>query len=567
MKIIQQKQLWKYLFWLGPFLIVAGLTSGLVSDTWGTITLVLLISGIVIIGLWLAWQSQRSHWWKRRSTQAGTNALAATLAVLVILGLINFLGSRYQIRADLTEAQLFTLSPQSQQLVQNLPQPVKVWVFDVIQNPQDRQILENYRRKSPNFQFEYINPQTRPGLAEKFGVKDYGEVYLESGNRRQLVQTLNVNERLSEIRLTNRLQQIISDRTAKVYFLQGHGEHPITAGEGAISQAVQALGDKNYNSSPLNLVENAKVPDDADVVVLAGPKRGLFDAEVKALQDYLNRGGNALLMIDPSTNPNLNSLLQEWGVRLDDRLAVDVSGTGAQLGPAAPIVTDYGQHPITKEFGNNISFYPLARPLEITPVAGVESTPLLKTKAYPNSWAESDLQNENLQFNPEKDLKGPLTLGVALTRTLPAPSSPTPSPSPINQTPANPTPSPSPITTTPANPTPSPSPITPTPANLTPPSEQKPEKPATESRLVVIGNSEFVTNTIFQQQLNGDVFLNSVTWLSQQDQQPLSIRPKEPKNRRMNLSTSQANLLTLSSLFVLPLLGLVTAATIWWKRR
>ncbi|WP_414753724.1 GldG family protein [Anabaena sp. CCY 9910] len=629
MKIIQQKQLGKYLFWLGPFLIVAGLTSGLVSDTWGTITLVLLISGIVIIGLWLGWQSQRSHWWKRRSTQAGTNAIVATLAVLVILGLINFLGSRYQVRADLTEAQLFTLSPQSQQLVQNLQQPVKVWVFDVIQNPQDQQILENYRRKSTNFEFEYINPQSRPGLAEKFGVKnygDYGQVYLESGNRRQLVQTLSVNERLSEIRLTNRLQQIISDRTAKVYFLQGHGEHPITAGEGTISQAVQALSDKNYNSSPLNLVENAKVPDDADVVVLAGPKRGLFDAEVKALQDYLNRGGNALLMIDPSTNPNINSLLQEWGVRLDDRLAVDVSGTGAQLGPAAPIVTDYGQHPITKEFGNNISFYPLARPLEITPVAGVESTPLLKTKAYPDSWAESDLQNENLQFNPEKDLKGPLTLGVALTRKLPAPSSPTPSPNASPTTPASPTPTasptnqtqlspiPSPSPTTPANPTPTISPTTPasptpsptasptnqtqaspipspsptTPANPTPtisptnqsqaspipspsptttPSEQKPEKPATESRLVVIGNSDFITNAIFEQQLNGDVFLNSVTWLSQQDQQLLSIRPKEPRNRRMNLSTLQANVLTLSSLFVLPLLGLVTAAIIWWKRR
>ncbi|MBD2252798.1 GldG family protein [Nostoc parmelioides] len=618
MKIIKQKQLWKYLFWLGPFLIVAGLTSGLVSDTWGTITLALLISGIIIVGLWLAWQSQRSQWWKRRSTQAGTNAIAAILAVLVILGLINFLGSRYQVRADLTESQLFTLSPQSQQLVQNLQQPVKVWVFDVTQNPQDQQILENYRRKSSNFDFEYINPQTRPGLAEKFGVKnygDYGQVFIESGNRRQLVQTLSVNERLSEIRLTNRLQQIISDRTAKVYFLQGHGEHPIAEGEGTISQAVQALGDKNYNSSPLNLVENAKVPDDADVVILAGPKRGLFDAEVKALQDYLNRGGNALLMIDPSTNPNINSLLQEWGVRLDDRLAVDVSGTGAQLGPAAPIVTDYGQHPITKDFGNNISFYPLARPLEITPVAGVESTPLLKTKAYPNSWAESDLENENLQFNPEKDLKGPLTLGVALTRKLPASSSPIPSPSPTttpasptptssptnqtqaslipspsptttpasptptssptNQTQASPIPSPSP-TTTPASPTPTSSPTnqsqaspipSPSPTTTTPPSEEKPEKPATESRLVVIGNSEFVTNTIFQQQLNGDVFLNSVTWLSQQDQQPLSIRPKEPKNRRMNLSTSQANLLTLSSLFVLPLLGLVTAAIIWWKRR
>jgi ABC-type uncharacterized transport system involved in gliding motility auxiliary subunit len=521
------------------------------------------------------WQSQRSQWWNRRSTQAGTNALVATLAVLVILGLVNFLGNRYQVRADLTEGQLFTLSPQSQQLVQNLKQPVKVWVFDVTQNPQDQQLLENYRRKGSNFQFEFVNPQNRPGLAERFGVKNYGDVYLESGDRRRLVQTLNVNERLSEIRLTNSLQQITSDRTAKVYFLQGHGEHPITEGEGAISQAVQALNDKNYNSSPLNLVENPKVPDDADVVIVAGPKRGLFAAEVKALQDYLNRGGNALLMIDPSTNPNLNSLLQEWGVRLDDRLAVDVSGTGAQLGPATPIVTDYGQHPITREFGKGISFYQLARPIEITPVAGVESTPLLKTKPYPDSWAESDLKDENLQFNPEKDLKGPLTLGVALTRKLPAPSNTTPqaspTPSPTTQNPPNattsPTPSPSPTTPTSPTPTASPTtPISPSPT-VTPSTEQQPAKSTTESRLVVIGNSDFATNNIFQQQLNGDVFLNSVTWLSQQDQQPLSIRPKEPRNRRMNLSTSQANLLTLSSLFVLPLLGLVAAGAIWWKRR
>ncbi|WP_066426487.1 Gldg family protein, partial [Anabaena sp. 4-3] len=420
MKTIPQKKLWKYLFWLGPFFSVAGLTAGLVSETWGIIPLVFLIVGIVISGLWVVWQSQRSQWWQKRSTQASANAIVATLAVLVILGLINFLGTRYQLRTDLTETQLFTLSPQSQELVRNLKQPVKIWVFDVIQNPQDRELLQNYRRKSSDFQFEYVDPQSRPGLAEKFGVKDYGEVYLESGDRRQLVQSVNVNERLSEIRLTNKLQQITSDRTAKVYFLQGHGEHAIEGNESAISQAVQALGDRNYNSSPLNLTETNKVPDDADVVVIAGPKRALFDAEVTVLQDYLNRGGNALLMIDPSTDPNLNSLLQEWGVRLDDRLAVDVSGAGVGLGPAAPIITDYGQHPITKDFGNGISFYRLARPLEVTPVEGVQSTPLLQTKAYPNSWAESDLQSEQLEFNPEKDLKGPLTLGVALTRKLPA---------------------------------------------------------------------------------------------------------------------------------------------------
>jgi ABC-type uncharacterized transport system involved in gliding motility auxiliary subunit len=571
MKTIKRKKIWQYLFLFGPFLFIVGLTSGLVSGNWGAISLAFLIAGIAISGLWVFWQSQKSNWWKSRSTQAGTNALVAILAVLVILGLINFLGIRYHLRADLTETQLFTLAPQSRELVRGLQQPVKIWIFDVNRNSQDRELLENYQRQSSNFQFEYVDPQVRPGLAEKFGVKDYGEVYLESEDKRQLVQTVNENERLSEVRLTNRLQQIRSSTTAKVYFLQGHGEHPISTGEGGISQAAQGLSDKSYTTSPLNLAENPKVPEDAAVVVVAGPKRELFDAEVKALQNYLNSGGNLLLMIDPNTDPKLNSLLQEWGVRLDNRLAVDVSGAGVGLGPAAPIITDYGQHPITQDFGQGISFYRLARPLEIVPVAGVEATPLLRTKPYPNSWAESDLQSEKLEFNPENDLKGPLTLGVALHKKLPAKpeaqSSPPPQASPLasptTQGQASPTPTaaplPSPTTEGQVSPTPN--------VAATPPTEDKSEQPATEARLVVLGNSDFATNGLFQQQLNGDVFLNSVTWLSQQDQQPLSIRPKEPNNRRINLTNVQASLLTLSSLLLLPLIGFVTAAVIWWRRR
>ncbi|BAY12077.1 GldG family protein [Calothrix sp. NIES-2098] len=588
MKIAAKKKLWKYLFWFGPFLLVAGLTSGLVASNWGPISLALLFTGIVLIGLWAIVQSQESQWWRRRSTQAGTNALVATIAVLAILGLINFLGTRYHYRADLTETQLFTLAPQSRELVQNLAQPVTVWIFDVNQNPQDRDLLDNYRRQSSKFQFEYVDPQARPGLAEKFGVKDYGEVYLESQDKRQLVQVVNQNERLSEVRLTSRLQQITTANSAKVYFLQGHGEHPLTAAEGGMSQAVQGLTDKNFTTSPLNLIEKSKVPDDAAAVVVAGPKRELFEGEVKALSDYLNRGGNLLLMIDPGSDPKLDNLLKDWGVRLDNRLAVDVSGSAARFGPAVPIITEYGQHPITKDFGNGSSYYRFARPVETTPVAGVESTPLLRTKPYPNSWAESDLQSEKLEFNADKDLKGPLTLGVALKKKLPAASttqpSPTPSPlpSPTTQgqatpspiargqgkpnTSPSPTPSalPSPTTASQASPTPNPLPsptISPLPTN-------KPdEKTPTESRLVVIGNSDFATDGLFERQLNGDVFLNSVTWLSQQDQQSLSIRPKEAKNRRLEISTAQAGLLTLSSLLLLPLIGLVGASLIWWKRR
>ncbi|MEC4816561.1 MAG: Gldg family protein, partial [Scytonema sp. PMC 1069.18] len=472
MKIIIKRKLWKYLFWFGPFLIAAGLTAGLVSDTWGPVSLALIITGSIIIGLWFIWQSQKNHWWEQRSTQAGTNALFATLAVLVILGLINFLATRYHQRTDFTETKLFTLAPQSQELVSTLDVPIKVWVFDVNQDVQDRDLLENYRRQSSKFNFEYVDPQARPGLARKFGVKDYGEVYLESGDRRQLVQVVGPQERLSEIRLTNRLQQFTSANAVKVYFLQGHGEHQLSPGEGSISQAVQALGDKSYTTTPLNLTEKSSIPQDASVVIMTGPQRALFESEVKSLREYLNRGGNLMLMIDPNVDPKLDPLLSEWGVRLDNRLAVDVSGS-VGLGPAAPIVTEYGKHPITKDFGNGISFYPLARPLETTSITGIEATPLLLTKPYPNSWAESDVESEKLQFNPESDRKGPLTLGVALRKQLttqsPAKPTPTTSPTPETETTPTPTPTTSPTPETKTTPTPPPPPPPPLPPHPPPP--------------------------------------------------------------------------------------------------
>jgi len=553
---MNKNKLWKLVFWLGPFFLAAGLTVGLISEKWRIIPLLLIIIGLIICGLWVIVQSQQNKWWQKRSTQSGTNAFVATLSVLIILGLINFLGIRYHLRLDLTDSQLFTLSPQSRELVSNLPETMKVWLFSKEQNIQDRELLDNYHRQSNKFKFEYVDPQLKPGIAEKFGVKDYGEVYLEFQNKRQVVQIISENERLSEVKLTARLQQITSSKTAKIYFLQGHGEHPLSASKGAISQAIQGLIDKNFITSGLNLAEQPQVPDDAAVIVVAGPQKELLTGEITALQNYLNRGGNLLLMIDPNTNPKIDTILKDWGVRLDDRLAIDTSGANLQLGPAAILVTEYGQHPITKDFGKNISVYPLTRPLEIDSVSGIESMALLKTKPYPSSWAESDQKSEKLEFNEGKDLKGPLTLGVALTRKLSNQTSPTPiptnSPTPI------PTNSPTPIPTNSPTPIPTNSP-TPIPTN-------SPAK-AKESRLVVFGNSNFAVDGLFGQQLNGDVFLNSVSWLSQQDQQLLSIRPKEPKNRRIIISTFQANLLTISALFLLPLIGLVTGFIIWWKRR
>ena len=580
------KKIGKYLIWLAPFLITAGLTVGLISEDWGTIPLVLIILGSAIAVVWVLWQSYSTKWWSRRSTQVSTNALVATLAVVVILGLINFLATRYNYRIDLTETRLFTLAPQSQEVVKNLDKPVKVWVFDANKNPFDRDLLENYQRQSKNFEFEYVDPLARPSLTNKFGVKDYGEVYLESGENRLLVQvvsSLNPQERLSESRLTNGLVKISNPNTSKIYFLQGHGERQLERGEGKISQAVEALVDENYIAEPLKLTQSAKIPNDADAVILAGPQRALLEGEIQALRDYVNGGGNLLVMVDPGVNPELDGLLEEWGVILDNRLAINVSESAQKIPEGISVVTEYGKHPITKDFENGISIYQLARPIDTTSVDGVESTPLLLTEPIPATWAESDWESEELEFNEDSDRPGPLTLGVALTRKITPKASPKPTPTPKASptAKASPKPTPTPKTSPTAKASPKPTPKTsptpkaspkptatqtPTPTPTPKASEKNKNKP-TESRMVVFGDSDFITDGLFGQQLNGDVFLNSITWLSTQDSQPLSIRPKEAKNRRINLSQEQANIVALSSILVLPLLAFAASGLIWFQRR
>ena len=527
------KKYTKYLLLVGLFLLFMGLSAMAVIGNWEPISLGLIITGVVAIGIWLILQgsndltSPGQAFWGKRSTQAGTNALFAMLAFVVIVGLINFLGTRYNYRLDLTENNLFTLSPASQQLVRNLNQPVKLWIFDQNQSTQDKELLENYRRQGANFSFEYVDPNTNPGLAKKFGVKDPGEVYLEFGDQRKFLQRIKENEPLSEQTITNAIQQLKSDRTAKVYFLQGHGERSLDNPEGGLSDAVQALKDKNFQVETLKLAETKEIPKDATLVVMAAPKQALFEEEVTTLKEYQKRGGNLLLTVDKNTkSANLEPILQDWGIGIDDRIVVNASEFQVRgLGPTAALVSSYGNHPITHDFQNRYSFYPSARAIDIVKVIeNVKSTPLLLTSEQ--TWAESN--PEQIEFNAESDRQGPLILGIALSRPLESATSP---------------------------------------ATPTPNQQNKSDQPLQETRMVVLGNTDFASNGLFSQQINGDVFLNSISWLSQQDDRLLSIRPKEQKNRRINMTMIQASLLAWLSIIIVPFLGLLTAGFLWWRRR
>jgi len=556
----------KFLTWPGLACATAGLVAGSLSG-WQLLPTALLIFGIGLLLLGLSFSGQTAGaFWQQRSTQAGTNAVVATIAVLVILGLVNFVAVQNTVRFDLTETQLFTLAPATQTVVQSLESPVRVVIFDAVQNPQDVQLLESYRRQSRNFAFEYIDPFANPTAAQSFGATQPGMVFLEVGGDRRFLQTIGNTANpqtpeaattLSERELTNALARVVSDRTLTAYFVQGHGEPPIDGAEAGFSQAAQGLTDQNYQVQPLNLAEAQAVPEDADVLVVAGPAQDFFPAEVDALETFLAEGGGVLLLLDPRSDAGLSPLLDDWGVILDDRLVLDTSGAGqfVGLGPAAPIVTNYGDHPITRELGDGRSFFPLARPVESRELPDTATTPLLLTD--PQSRAEAISDEGDLTFDPNAPPSGPYVLGLALSREAEASTAATTDPPAEAETAVNADDLVADADGAEADET--------APDAASPEGEGEVEPD--ESRLVVIGNSSFAVDGSFNQQLNGDVFLNSVNWLGQEADATLSIRPKTVTDRRLQMTGQQAWGLGIFSLLVLPLTGLALAILMALRRR
>ncbi|MBE9063825.1 Gldg family protein [cf. Phormidesmis sp. LEGE 11477] len=523
----------KHLIWPGIALTTAGIVVGLLNN-WTLVAVALLVVGLLLLVASIAagdFGVFKLGFWQRRSTQAGTNAAVSVLSVLVILGIINFIGARYDSRIDLTDGQLLTLSPVSQEVVRNLETPTQVLIFSSNADLRDQQLLENYRRYNSDLSYEYIDPFANPEQAQALGVTAEGEVYVQAepaqaepgqaepdqaqpteetledtDNQALLVQTVDLQERLSERQLTNKLAQLSQNETATAYFLQGHDEYAIDGSRPGLFEAASRLASENFTVAPLNLAESDRIPEDADVVIVAGPQQALFETEVIILQDYLESGGSLLVMVDPRVETGLEALMNQWGVVPEETVVIDTSDGGqlVGLGPAAPLVTDYGDHPITEAFDQGRSFFPVARPLQISEVANIEADPLLFTNQ--NSHTQALSNDAELSIDPNRPPEGPFALGVALSGP-------------------------------------------------------------DEARMVVIGNSSFATDGLFDQQLNGDVFLNAVSWLSKIENPTLEIRPKEVTNRRLNMTVQQQILLTVLALIGLPLAGLVGAGTLWLRRR
>jgi ABC-type uncharacterized transport system involved in gliding motility auxiliary subunit len=502
---INRKEVFNIAGLLGAALLIVGYFRYARTESMGALNLTLLIAGGVLLLATLIFNFRTIRDASRkRSARLGANTGVMTVAVLAIIGVINFLGYRHHKRIDVTTNKMYSLSDQTRKVVSDLKKDVKVILFDKEDQQDLADQMREYRNLSSHFSFERIDPQKNLEQAKQYKVTHLGDVVVACGDRTEKPKDT------TEQAMINAIIKVTRDSLKKIYFVEGHGEKKLSStnegdGYGVVDKM---LKDENYETKSLNLASANEVPSDCDVLVLAGPKQPLFPPEATAIGKYLENGGKAMLLIDPDTDPKLADVLGAWGIELGNNTVVDPSPIGRffQLGPGAPIANSYGSHPITKDFEGTMTFFPLCRSIETSSRTGVSTTDLMKSSE--ESWAETEIKNGGAHFDEGKDKRGPLTLGVAANQSI----------------------------------------------------------GGKEARLVVIGDSDFAENQFVGVQRNGDLFMNSINWLAQ-DEDLISIRPKNPADRRVSMTEADQNQVFWITLVLMPLATIGSGVYIWWKRR
>ena len=448
----------------------------------------------------------------QRTVRYGLNTAVMVLLVLGVIGLVEALSYRHNARLDLTENRRHSLSSQTVQLLGELETDVNAVAFFRSDQPGKRvaeDLLEQYARAGGGrFTWKVVDPDREPSLARRYGVEAYGTVVLETEKRSEKVSDAQ------EERLTNALVKVTREQVRAVYVVQGQGERQLGDTErGGLSEARAAMERSNYEVKPLVLAREGKVPEEAAVVVVPGPRTDLLAPVVQALEEYLARGGKLLVMIDPPfpqrvEDDGVKRLLAGYGVVLGDNLIIEVSPIGRLfgIGPEVPIIQEYEGHPITRDLAGITTLFPLTRTVgeAKTAAEGVRVDVLARTS--PDSWGETDRRSiEQGQVQPDAaDPRGPLPVAVVATKD--------------------------------------------------------------KARIAVYGTSSLVSNQFLNLQGNRDFFLNTVSWLAEEEDL-IAIRPKDPKQTPVFLSSQQAQAVFWIPVVVLPGLVLVAGILAVVRRR
>ena len=449
------------------------------------------------------------------------------VAFIGILALVALIGQRHPLRLDLSEGKRYSISEQSQKIVKALKGDISIKGFFQEADPnreKTRDLLETYRYYSKKITYQFIDPDREPSLAKHYMIRTYGTLVLEGFGKTQTITTGD------EESITNAILKLTQEKQRVVYFLTGHGDRDISnLDKDGYSTAKAAIEKENFLVKTLNLLEDPRIPEDAALVVVAGPQRALMSTEIEALRQYLAGDGSLMLLLEPFSNGGLNDFLEHYGITISADIIVDTMSRVFGASYLIPVITEYSRHKITDGF-NVACFFPTARSVKSADKvpASVDITELASTSPY--SWSETEFQfgqPEPPKFDETKDKKGPIN--VALIASV------------SNKPPSNGQKSDEHGTV-------------------------KGENPGGQGQILVFGDSDFASNGYFNMQGNSDFFLNSVNYLGEQENLITVERPKT-SGTPLTLSRSQSQLLFWVGLFLMPIVVLAAGLAVFRLRR
>jgi ABC-type uncharacterized transport system involved in gliding motility auxiliary subunit len=512
--------------WTGLVLFLLALVTWYAQGVRMWYTTALLVVACLGLADWLVYASPLVlERFSRRQLLAEANAAVFIVAVIGIVGVVNYIASRRHYEWDLTKNKRYTLSNFSKGVVNKLKDKVQITAFipkpstftpqfgQMRQTAQD--LLNQYQAVNDQLSWKFVDPLFDRAQATAKGIKTAPTILIETAGKRE--QATEITEK----DVTAAFLKLETGQKKRIYFLQGEGEldpdefQP----ESSIGNVKQELVDQQHDVQKLTLMGKTKtIPDDAAALVIAGPKYPLRKEETSAVQDYLTKGGHVLVLVGPAPkSPDMNDLLQPWGVKVGTDQVVDLVVTIA--GSNTPAVLSYETHDITRDLKNVATAYPAVR--SVTPITpapvGVTVTPLMKSSKQ--SWAET-----NLKAPPSldsKDIPGPVTMGVAVTKELSGPA-------PTGNTAGG--------------------------------------KAGKIARLVVLGSADMAAND-FTQLLRGNEYLlaNAVNWLAEEEAL-VNIPPKEDTPQNITLTDPQRRVIS-TTVYALPLAAMIMGVFVWWKRR
>ncbi|WP_413569681.1 GldG family protein [Bdellovibrio sp. HCB117] len=498
----------------GISLVSMSITRYLIGD-WVPFCWLALGLAVFFLGLGLAKdRAFFKEFFVMKTTKEGMSMGVLIVLMLAVLALVNYLGVKHYKTWDFSSAQSNTLSEQSVKLIKSLDSDLKVLFFykkGVEGNEENRrmfrELIKKYQDQSSKVQLDFVEVNERPDLAQEYGVdKGSGVVFLDYKGRRNRV------ERIDEQEFTSALVKVTREKTKTIYFTVGHGEKDLNdSKEGLGLGSLKLMLENNrYVVKELPLIQNPKIPDDADVIVIAGPIQGFQAFEITALEEYLKKGGSLFLALESQNSAGLDGLVGKLGVQLENNYVMTivdtVMGRGINQGPTVGGVFSQTNQ-ITKSFARSevtLFRYPQSLKKGKVPETMIVEE-IVKTPANSMAFQSMKISGDG----PE----GSFALVDEVVGRFPG----------------------------------------------------TPED-AKQFSAIIAGDVDFMSNQMLYQNLNRDLVLNSIAALAKEENL-ISITPKDPAATQMLLTETKFGVFLFAFIIPLPLLLLGTSVGLYLRRR